>query len=194
MLRYFEQDENNLVFTASSGIPLIRYNIGDEGRLLSLWEVNDVFSEFGINLDKECKKEKVSIWQLPFLYVLGREDLTTTLYGINIYPETIKEGLGLGGIVEHTSGKFAMIAKNDSNFNQYLEINVELKINQSNYPADLAYKIKESIVGMLKIKSKEYNELYKALGRKAEPEIQLCMYGDKRFFTPGSKQKWHRKA
>lgn len=194
VLRYFEQVNKNLIFTARSGIPLVRYDIGDEGKLLSFDNINNIFLERRIDLTREAKKEKISVWQLPFLYVLGRDDLTATLYGINIYPETIRDAVNLGGINNFVSGKFTMVTKNDPDFNQYLEINVELKNEQNAYPAGLTSKIKETIVRMLKNKSKEYNELYKALGRKAEPEIRLCSYGDKRFFTPGLKQKWHRKA
>jgi len=48
--------------------------------------------------------------------------------------------VGLGGIEDHVSGKFRMLTKNDDKFNQYLEINVELKSRQENYPADLKNK------------------------------------------------------
>lgn len=190
--RYFEKIGKSLIFTAPSGIPLVRYNIGDTGNIMPFSDMVKVFSDHGIDLLKEARKNQASIWRLPFLYVFGKDDQTATLYGINIYPEVIRESLSLGGIGDYVSGKFTMVTKNDSDFNQYLEVNVELKSGKDNYPADLKNKIREMAVGMLKLKSNEYNELYRSLGKKAEPEIRLFSYGDKSFFSPGAKQKWHK--
>lgn len=192
-MRYFEQINSSLIFTAPSGIPLIRYNIGDNGGLITFNLMIKSLSGNNTDLFREAKKQKISLWQLPFLYVFGRDDFTATLYGINIYPETIRESLSLVGINEHVSGKFTMLTKNDGKFNQYLEVNVELK-NQKDYPPGLNSKIKDMATGMLRSRSNEYNELYKSLGRKAEPEIKLCSYGDSQFFGSGLKQKWHRKT
>ncbi|OGN01042.1 MAG: hypothetical protein A3B91_02930 [Candidatus Yanofskybacteria bacterium RIFCSPHIGHO2_02_FULL_41_29] len=189
-LRYFEQIGQNLIFTASSGIPLIRYSIGDSGGLVSWLEMEGLFSKYKLNLIKEAKNQKISIWRLPFLYVFGRDNFTATLYGVNIYPETVRESLSLEGVNDHVSGKFTMLTKNDGNFNQYLEVNVELKNVTSADRIYLKNKVKKDLVGMLRSKNNEYNELYKSLGKKAEPEVRLCSYGDKRFFGEGIKQKW----
>lgn len=192
-LRYFEQIGKNLIFTTSSGIPLVRYNIGDEGGLIKFSSMNKIFSSFNIDLNKEAQNQKISTWHLPFLYVFGRDDSTATLYGINIYPETIREAINSGGIQDHVSGKFTILTKSNNNFNQYLEVNVELKNKTENYPPDLKNKIKETVTNMLKLKNNEYNELYKSLNKKAEPEIKLCSYGDKKFFVSGVKQKWTKR-
>ncbi len=192
-LRYFENIGRNLVFSCFSGMPLVRYDIGDEGRLMGFNEMDQMLASHGVDLKKESEKNEISLWKLPFLYVHGRSDFTASFYGINIYPENIRDALGDESINDFVSGKFLMLTKTDKKMNQYLEINTELKSHFSKIPNNLEPIVKKVITLTLKAKSKEYNELYKYLGKRAEPKINLCLYNDSRFFKSGVKQKWHKK-
>lgn len=192
VLRFFENIGGKLVFSAFSGIPLLRYDIGDNGSLIGLGRMREIFSKHSINLNNQARSNDLSVWNLPFLYVFGRSDFTASLYGINIYPENIRDALANDIIEKYVSGKFTMLTKNDNNFDRYLEINVELKNAKINTTKDLEFKVKEAIVSILRNKNNEYNELYKSLGIKAEPKINLCSYGHDEFFKEGVKQKWHK--
>ena len=193
LFKYVEVKNGNLVFTYSGAMPLIRYDIDDTGDVIQYSKMKEILAGGGFDMEKEAKKKNISLWKLPFMYVYGRNDLTATFYGINIYPENIRDALNSRGVDKHVSGKFTMLTKNNKQLNQYLELNVELK-NKATLGDGLVYKIKTEVVNALRNKNKEYNELYKALGPNAEPKIVLCQYGDREFFTPGVKQKWYRKA
>lgn len=189
--KYFEGIDGNLLFTNNSGIPLIRYEIGDTGGIVTHAKMQEIFKEYDIDLKKEAEIARISNWPLPFLFVYGRKDFTASLYGVNIYPENIREGLSSSKVSNHVSGKFVMMTKNDAKMNQYLEVNVELK-NGVSPNSSLSSKVKDSIVKFLTDKSGEYRELYRTMGSFVGPRIKLCDYGDKNFFSPGIKQKWKK--
>lgn len=191
VFKFTEAVDGKLVFSSFSGIPLVRYDLGDTGGILKYSEMEKIMASGGINVAKESKRKNIYPWKLPFVYVYGRGDFTASLYGLNIYPETIREGLSVNGVAKYVSGKFTMLTKNDSKMNQYLEVNVELKSGIK--PSLLIEtKTKDSLVKFLKRKNTEYNELYKIMGRSIEPKVSLREYGDKDFFAPGIKQKWHK--
>ncbi len=191
-LRFFENAGDNFVFSCFSGMPLVRYNIGDSGRVIEFGKMEGILADYGVNMNKEAQKNNINFWKLPFLYVFGRSDFTASFYGINIYPENIRDGLSDDKVNEFVSGKFTMLTKTDTKMDQYLELNVELKSHFSKIPLNLEPIVKETLTSTLKAKSTEYNELYKYLGKKAEPMVNLCLYNDGRFFKSGVKQKWHK--
>lgn len=192
MLRYYEDIGGRLIFSANSGIPLVRYDIGDTGGIVEYSKMAEVLKGHSINLDKEIKTNKISNWKLPFLFVYGRADFTASLYGANIYPENIKDVLGDKALVDYVSGKFVMLTKNDKDLNPYLELNVELKNSEDNYPAGLRDRIVKIVTTTLASKNNEYKELHRLVGKKAEPDVKLYRYGDEKFFKQGIKQKWHK--
>lgn len=193
-LRYFESIGGNLIFSAFSGIPLVRYEIGDTGGIVNYSDMVSLLNKHNIDINKEARTANISNWKLPFLYVYGRNDFTASLYGINIYPENIRDVLSDKTIEKKLSGKFVMSTKNDIGMNQYLEVVVEMKNGITETDQELEEKIKVAVVKTLKQKNNEYNELYKSLSTKAEPKVILCSYGHKDFFAPGVKQKWHKKV
>lgn len=190
--RYFEALNSNLIFSAFSGIPLIRYEIGDTGDIIGHAKMASHLKAYGIDLNKKAKLENISNWRLPFLYVQGRSDFTASLYGINIYPENIRDALNHKDIDKDLSGKFVMSTKNDKKMAQYLEISVELKDGVLGSRPDLN-GIQRTIIDTLRAKNKEYDALYKTIKSQAEPVVKLCKYGDQDLFATGVKQKWYKK-
>lgn len=191
--KYFESTDGNLLFSAFSGIPLVRYEIGDSGDIIPYENMVATLKKYHVDLQEESKSAGISSWRLPFLYVYGRNDLTATLYGINIYPENIRDALTKEDISEKISGKFVMATRNDKQMNQYLDMVVELRDGVVKNSLNLERKIKDITVKVLKQKNNEYNELYKSLGSRAEPHVRLCQYGHKDYFPLGVKQRWHKK-
>lgn len=189
--KYTEVEDGKLIFSSFSGIPLIRYDLGDRGNILKYSEMKAILASGGIDIEKEAKNEGINIWKIPFVYVHGRSDFTATLYGINIYPETLRDALSSDNVSDYVSGKFTMLTKNDDKLNQYLEINIELK-NSIGINADLGARVRGTIVRFLKDNNTEYNELYKTMGPLVEPKVMLRQYGDKDFFALGIKQKWRK--
>ncbi|MFT4219754.1 MAG: phenylacetate--CoA ligase family protein [Microbacterium sp.] len=89
-------DVGELVVTLNSTAvmsPKLRYNIGDEARLLSLPEVVDALA-----FDRELQHAfhrafAVQRMRLPFLFLFGRKDSTISYMGANLYPIDIENGL-----------------------------------------------------------------------------------------------------
>lgn len=192
-LRFLEDVNGQLVFSAFSGIPLVRYNIGDEGGVINFSAVRKISQDFGLDWQKAAQQQDFSLWPLPFAYVLGRKDFTATLYGVNIYPENIKAALEKKAMASKVSGKFVMITKHNHRLDQYLEINVELAKSSRDRNETLGREVQKAIVASLRKNNSEFRQLHTVTGLRAEPVIILRPYEDKHFFTPGIKQKWHQR-
>lgn len=192
-LRFLEEVSGQLVFSAFSGIPLVRYNIGDDGGVIDFSVMRKIGQDFGLDWQKAARQHDFSLWSLPFAYVFGRKDFTATLYGVNIYPENIKAALEKKAMASMVSGKFMMITKHNKQLDQYLEINVELAKSRHTPHKNLGYEVQRAIVASLRKNNSEFRQLHTVTGTRAEPVIILRSYEDKQFFMPGIKQKWHRR-
>jgi phenylacetate-CoA ligase len=200
----FESVNGEVVLTGTSAIPLVRYAIGDNGGVLSHEDLMGHIKTAGIDWDKEVKASGVKDqYQLPFVYVYERNDFSTTLYGLQIYPETIREALLKDCLNPHVTGKFSMATKFDDEQNQYLEINVELKkgvamkengdILCKDGEENLIEAVTKEITEFLKSKNSEFNELSKNLKERAIPRVVLWPAEHPTHFKPGTKQQWIQK-
>lgn len=187
----FEEIGGEVILSGDSALPLIRYSIGDNGGVFSYSQLVEKLKAENINIDEEIKKAgiKNTLSQQPFVYVYERRDLATTLYGLNIYPEYIREALLSEEVVDFVTGKSTMFTKFNNNQDQYLEINVELKegVEYNKRLVDLLQKV---IVRVLLARSSEFHELYKYLGDRAHPDVKIWTNGDPNYFDGKGKQKW----
>lgn len=187
----FEENKGEILLSGNNSIPLVRYDIGDNGGVLSFDEVVEKFSNYGIDIVKEAKKEglKDFIWELPFVYVYERKDFSTTLYGLQIYPEPVKETLIKSPLNKYLTGKFTMATRYDKNQDQYLEINVELRkgIDES---STLENQIQNLIYQNLRVNISEYKELSNFLKERSKPRIVHWPAEHPTYFKMGIKQKW----
>lgn len=90
-----ETNENSeLIITINRQLlsPRIRYNIKDEGGVLSFEEMCARLRMAGIDLATLLRKD-ARVPRLPFVYVFGRSDSTISYMGANIYPEDVEAGL-----------------------------------------------------------------------------------------------------
>ena len=86
--------------------PRIRYNIKDEGGMLTFDEMKARLRKHNIDLLELERKCNYPRWYLPFLFVYGRKDSTVSVMGANIYPED----------VENIVYSDALLAKNVNSF------------------------------------------------------------------------------
>ncbi|HUO50753.1 MAG TPA: hypothetical protein VMU25_04295 [Candidatus Paceibacterota bacterium] len=187
----FEAVDGQLLVTGDSAMPLCRYAIGDHGAVLSFSQIKDIFSQHGIDLQKEIREHTIDpqLLKLPFVYVYERSDLSTTLYGLQIYPETIREVLLEDAFNPFVTGRFALAQKYDENHDQYLEINIELKRAQEATEA-LSSSLCTEIIRNLKLKNGEFKELYSALGDRTVPRLVFWPHEDPIYFRRDIKQRW----
>lgn len=187
----FEAVNEDIILTGNSAIPLVRYAVGDHGGVLSFRDVTSKAGKCNFDLKEEARKVGIekSIYKLPFVYVYERKDLSTTLYGLQIYPEIIKEALLDEPHGKFLTGKFSMLTKFDKKNNQYLEINLELRKN-AKYSEKLREQTLKYIVLNLRSKISEFRELHDYLKDRALPRLVFWPYEHSLHFQPGSKQKW----
>lgn len=190
-LFYFQAEDGNLLCTAYSGLPLVRYNLKDYGGIMTRSEVHRRLKEQGMDVPAAIRKAGLedTLWQLPFVYVYERNDFSVSYYAFLIYPDTIRRALQHDELAHKITGKFSMAADYTDAGRQQLNIHVELKHGvepSEKLVADILEYVQESLVR----ESSEYRETYKAIGPEAMPHIYLWNYEDPTYFRAGTKQKW----
>ncbi len=145
---------------------------------------------------KETKKAGIEkFWyELPFVYVYERSDFSTNLYGLQVYPEPVREALLKNPLSAYLTGKFTLETRFDNKQNQYLLIHLEMrKYHNGTLPQSIRRATINAIVEQLEFKNSEYRELHKFLGKRALPHLQFWPAEDPKYFKLGIKQKWVKK-
>ena len=188
----FESEDGKLLVTGKNAMPLFRYMIGDHGGRMTYNETVNVLQKHRCDPEQLCKRNAIGDYryELPFVYVYERIDFSTTLYGLQVYPEPIREVLMSEPFNKSFSGKFAMVTQYNNKHDQYLEINFELQSGVSKISTALEKKLLNAIVKKLKVTNAEFTELHNYLGERALPKCVFWKAEDKTYFTPGVKQKW----
>ena len=191
----FEAVNGNIVLTGNNSIPLIRYSVGDHGGVYTYKEINEILRKHNIDILKEAKNAGIleSLNQLPFVFVFERNDFSVTLYGLQIYPEIIRETVLEEPFSEFLTGKFTLVTKFSKKQNQYLEINIEMKKNIDGIPHLIEKKLLKQIVINLRHKNSEFRELSNYLKNRANPKLVFWKSEDPEHFKVGTKQKWAKK-
>lgn len=171
-LIYFESFKNELLLSADTASPLIRYNIHDQGTVFSHSELKAVLELYGkknANIFKLLKR-----WKLPIVIVKSRSDVAITFYSLNIYPEHIKTALESNGLDAKVTGKFFAFTKTPAtgSVSESLHVNIELKTGQK--PTKQIAKLCQQIILESLIKNNlEFRKLFASLGKNARPKISL---------------------
>ncbi|MBI5405742.1 phenylacetate--CoA ligase family protein [Candidatus Kaiserbacteria bacterium] len=189
----FEAPEGEILLTGYSAVPLVRYAVGDRGGVHTYDELKAIFAEFGINIEKETKRLDVPLYELPFVYVYERSDLATTLYGLQIYPEYLRDVMMSDFVQRYCTGKFQTMTRYDDKENQYLEINIEQKRGIDSVSETFIRKMEVTIKAALKEKSSEFRELSTFVNGRPLFKLVFRALGDPEYFPSGIKQKWVRK-
>ncbi len=189
-LRFIETVDNQIVMTMDAVMPLIRYNIHDHGNTLSYAFALEVMAEFAPDFLKQLEQEQVDTqqWHLPFVYIFGRDQFMTTLYGVNIYPENIKAVLDDSRLQAYLTGRFIAQKDIDANQDQYLLLRLELKpgVKPTKKVSDLTQKV---FVTTLKHINSEYNQVEMKFNQKMHPHIKLFTANHPKYFPAGVTKK-----
>lgn len=177
--KFFEQDfsDGTLLLTASSGIPLIRYKIGDTGGVMSFNRIVELVSH---HKKLGFEDSLPVVWRLPLVYLFGRKDFTVQISGANVYPENIKEALENEELESSITGKFILTSEHKRNMSPFLRLRLELG-KDVKPDRGLLQLVRKVVVNTLRKNNSEYEVIYKAIGKKAVPLIQFEEYGHKDF-------------
>ena len=144
-------------------------------------------------MENEIKEKKLKqVYKLPFVYVYERSDLSTSFYGLNVYPEWIKPALYKLEIRDVLTGKFMLATKLNRNKDQILEINIEMRSGKR-ATSRLVARVLESVMTSLMKRSSEYREICNQLKKRAIPKLVFWPYHHGAYFCSGVKQKWVEK-
>jgi phenylacetate-CoA ligase len=192
----FEAGKKGEVFaTGGTAMPLVRYDIGDQGGVFSFTEAVRKCEKVGIDLVAEAKRAGIAdtVLELPFVYLYERADLSTKLYGAIMYPEHVKIGLQNSRFEKFITGRFTMTTEHDTEHNEYLEINVELHHGVKD-GEKIRKDLVESIVKSLSASSGEYLYLKNSIHNKTIPHIVFLPHEHPTYFPAGIKQKWVKRS
>jgi phenylacetate-CoA ligase len=180
------------VFTCRSMMPLVRYNIHDRGGNLSYRFVVDTLRAHGYDaraLLGELGWTWKRLYPLPFFYVFGRTDGTTTIYGVNVYTEDISEALSDRELVDLHTGEFQLATTFDGNAEQHLTLTVRLRPHAEPAPAVIE-RFRQRVVETLVAKNAEYRHLHEVKGGRVVPSVELTHH-PVRANKQAIKQKYH---
>lgn len=191
----FEVVKNEVILTGDNVFPMVRYMIGDNGGVWSYSEMVEIIKRYGYDLSSIAKKFQFKqLNQLPFVYVYERNDLSTTIYGLQIYPEIIREVLMCGSNTSFVTGKLTLVTRFDKEHNQYLEINLEMrKGREEKIGKKFEKKLYNEILKNLKFKSSEFREFFSYVQGRPLLKLIFWPYEDPTYFKQGIKQKWVKK-
>lgn len=188
LFRHIDVNEKNeLLFTASSGIPLVRFNLHDLGSTLSFEHIEGSFKDSHQTLPRVEKGEKR--WNFPFVSLRGRSDYTLVFYAANIYPEHIREALNHKSFLKKITGKFTMEKKYTASKDQQLIIHIELQENER-VSQTLTGALQKQVVHTLEEVNMEYRFLRDNLKKDIVPMIVLHPYRDSQYFPLGLKPRY----
>lgn len=191
MTRYLELGEDNVVMlTSDSGLPLIRYNTRDQGGILNYNEIKNTWEKFNFANIPDIMLQRWN--QFPFIYLLGRRDLSISLYALNIYVENIKLALETSDESQFLSGFFSMRVGYARDLNQQFEIIIELARGIKPSTTISRHLVSHIVMTLRRINS-EYAKLHSVIGQRALPKIRLVSYGEIETI-PGKKHKWVKRA
>lgn len=186
-LRYVEEANGALLFTANSGIPLVRYSLGDRGEVWRMKNFQRDVSKKDATLGKLLKEQPH--WNLPMIILRGRLDHAVLFYGINMYPEFFHHALNSRLFLREITGKFAIEKRHNKKMEQYLVVHIELQQDRKATRA-LARKLEEHIQSTLTEVSIEYRFLMQSVKKVLRPKVVLWNFQSPEYFTPGVKPKY----
>lgn len=191
---FFEDVGGNLIASADSGIPLVRYDLKDHGGVVGFEDMNSRLNESGLKLQDLTEEAGIAdtVWHLPFVYVYERSDFSVSFFAFQIYPETVRKALQDESLEADITGKFTMQVTYTDDGNQCFQVHVELRPRIADTP-ELAGRIKQRIVSTLLEENSEYRKTHEMYGTRVYPEICLWPYENETHFRPGTKQKWVKK-
>lgn len=149
-------------------MPLIKYNIHDNGGLYSYADMNCILKEFKIDM-------KIKL-PLPFIYVEGRSDNSLKFCSSFVYPENIINSIHSAKmLVKMTTGKFKMSSVVDRKRNESLLVELQLKkgIKQNN---SIQKKYSRAIEETLLKENMDLTDDIKILKKKGKQIVNVRLY------------------
>lgn len=173
---YAEEVEKELVFTVLSGIPLVRYNIHDQGGTIPFDQMMTLLRDHGYDVGArlaEVGYGPEQLWTLPFFHVYGRTDGTVSIVGANIFPENLRSILAQAGDDDILS--FRLAVETTTRFAQRLLIHLEHRANHLSQEEAtlLAARYYELLVDGLRRVNRDFRDAHDDNPEAADPIVRV---------------------
>jgi phenylacetate-CoA ligase len=190
-LFYFEEDDGRVICSARSGLPLVRYDLKDNGAVQTFAEIAGHFKSSGLDLMAEARAQGIAdtVWNLPFVQVYERADFTVGFRGCEVYPETIRKALSDAGLADKLTGKFTLASDYDDDITPTLTLHIELK-PQLQASKNLHNQALKLVLEHLLRENTEFKVLYEASPDKTRPVLKFWEYEYPQHFAKKGKQRW----
>lgn len=161
-----------------AAVPKIKYNLHDEGRKFSFYQLLDIIQahepQFFAEYLRHSPKRSEDVLHLPFLCIFGRSDGMLSFDGANVYPRQIEQAILTDKELTQKMNRFKMEKRYDAKHNPLFYIHVELKKNKSP-STQLSKKYFSTILHELLRANPDYKESYQH-NRKLQPIIRLYRF------------------
>lgn len=169
MDNYIEEVDGEFIITKDKKIPLVRYNLHDEIKVVTVDRMKRTFRDFNLDLKKELTSKNAYLLNLPFILIYGRSDDTIILNGANIYINSFKEALSQKSLVNLHTGKFRVQTyKEEDLFTNYI---VEVELSADAKPSE---KLKNTFRKEITQFLKENDEGYAAAYHRPYKNREIC--------------------
>jgi phenylacetate-CoA ligase len=189
--RFFECDDGALSFTGDNGVPLVRYDILDQGGLVPYEAMLRFLAGHGFDPLAELGPGARGVRELPFVFVFGRSDFTVSYCGANIFPENISVGLEQPEVSGLVTGKFVLEAREDAARDRFLAVIVELAPGVAADQA-IADAAADAILAQLLRLNSEFGAYVPPAQQR--PRVTLRPFGDPEQFPVGVKHRYTRRS
>ncbi|GAA4780401.1 phenylacetate--CoA ligase family protein [Microbacterium gilvum] len=161
--------------------PKLRYNIGDEARIVPLPEVVEKLS-FDPQLQRAFHRAfAVQRMRLPFLLLFGRKDSTISYMGANLYPVDIENGLYRDNPFAADIASFKLALLELDGHEQRPLVHVELREDAALSSADrdaLAAAARAGIVAHLAAVSRDFEQSLEEDPTTGDLRVEVHLHGD----------------
>lgn len=186
---WIEEVNGELLFTTNNGMPLVRYNIHDNGGLISYQDMIDAIStEYDI---KKISKQ-IKLMPLPIVYLFGRSDGTIVVSGANVYLEQLKKVFAHSDFQEYITGNFYSYTDYNKRMRPTFNIVLEARdVGVAEINRELITKLfVESLIKM----NNEYEAIYNHNPKVGRPLITFISQNEFADYKNDSiKIKYHKK-
>jgi phenylacetate-coenzyme A ligase PaaK-like adenylate-forming protein len=159
------------VNNASVLSPKLRYNVGDEARVLSRRAVLSRLAELGI------AGPFPDGWSVPFLLLFGRADSTVSYMGAKIYPIDVEYGLYRDRSLAAAIESFCL-ELDDSSLEPHPVIHVQLRAaGDIGDRAAAADALREAVVDHLAASSRDFSESLREDPGAADLRVEIHDHG-----------------
>jgi phenylacetate-CoA ligase len=159
--------------------PRVRYNIGDEARLVTFPEVLAAITDPGGRAEAEAAFA-VDRMRLPLLFLYGRKDSTISYMGANIYPQDVEYGLYSGNPDAHLLQSFCLRLREHADLESRpivgLQLREDAKLDEPQREA-LADTCRAGILRHLVTVSRDFAESLEEDPSAADLRVEIHDYG-----------------